>query len=174
MTSPNLQATEIELRRPGAADAAGIWRMVRDSGVLDLNSCYAYLLLTTHFADTCVVACGAERLLGFVTAYFPPARPQVLFVWQIAVAAEARGRGLATRMLRHLLDRDHSQRARYLEATVTPSNDPSRRMFASLAATLGTDFSESPGFTAGEFPTSEHDEEHLIRIGPLGRNYGDV
>lgn len=173
------QAHGLQLRQPETADAAGIWRLVRESKVLDPNSCYAYLLLTTHFAESCVVADCDGHLAGFITAYFPPAKPGVLFVWQIAVAEEFRGQKLARQMLNHLLSRNFDRPPEYLETTITPSNIPSRRLFSSLASELGVDISESIGFVSAEFlfaanEASEHEDECLIRIGPLGRSYGDV
>ena len=45
----------IEFKTPGKRDAAGIWELVRESPPLDLNSFYSYLLLCTHYRDTCVV-----------------------------------------------------------------------------------------------------------------------
>ena len=84
----------LTLRSPTVEDAAAIWRLVRDSGVLDLNSPYSYLILCKHFAETCIVAEEAGVIVGFVTAYRPPITPDVIFVWQIGVAQSVRGRGV--------------------------------------------------------------------------------
>ena len=46
----------VVLRAAEAADGPAIWKLVRDSRVLDLNSLYSYLLICRHFGDTCVVA----------------------------------------------------------------------------------------------------------------------
>lgn len=153
------------MRTPSTSDAASIWQLVRQSGVLDENSLYAYLLLTTHFAETCVVAVERGELLGFVTGYVPPIRPDALFVWQVAVAQEARGRGLGKKMLRHLVERVGRP---FLEATVTPSNSASQRLFASLASEFGAALKESSGFSSADFGGQGHEEERLIRIGPFG------
>ncbi|MFY1599560.1 hypothetical protein ACN27A_33500, partial [Micromonospora sp. WMMD737] len=48
-------ATQRRLRRPEASDALAVHRLVADSGVLDLNSTYTYMLLSTDFADTSIV-----------------------------------------------------------------------------------------------------------------------
>lgn len=126
----------VSLGRPAVAHGADIHRLVSECAPLDLNSAYAYLLLCAHHAATCVRAESAGRTVGFVSAYRVPQRPEVLFVWQVAVAAEMRGRGLAGRMLQELLSREAVRECRYLETTVTPSNAPSRRVFESLAAAL--------------------------------------
>ena len=67
--------TELILRPPLPRDGAAVWRLVRESGALEHNSAYAYLLFLDCFRDTCLV-CGAdEELLGFVLAFRPPRRP---------------------------------------------------------------------------------------------------
>lgn len=144
-----------------------MWRLVRDSGVLDLNSPYAYLLLCSDFAHTSTVAEAAGQLLGFVGAYRPPPRPDSVFVWQIVTAREARRRGLASRLLEALLDQRACRGARFLEATVTPSNRPSRAFFEGFARRLGVPFEEETAFTAELFPGADHEDEVRIRIGPL-------
>src|SRR5690606_4540692 len=67
-------AQPIAFEQPTVADGAEMWRLVRESGVLDENSCYAYLLLCRHFDSTCLVARQAGDVVGFVAAYRPPNR----------------------------------------------------------------------------------------------------
>lgn len=157
----------IRLRRPEVTDGAAIHELVRDLEVLDTNSRYAYLLLCEHFRDTCVVAEDQDsRLLGFVTAFIPPLRPNTIFVWQIAVAPQAHRRGLARRMLRHLLLRPVCQNIRQLHTNVAPSNLASRKLFTSLARELGVPCRRTTGFAADDFGDETHEDEELLRIGP--------
>lgn len=159
-------SSQFLFREPGIADGAALYRLVRDCPPLDLNSPYAYLLLCAHHAGTCVVADGADGIAGFVSAYRPPATPEIVFVWQLAVAPAARGHGLALRLLQHLLAQPALNGCRWLETTVTPSNTASRRVFASLAAQLGTGSEERTFFSAEDFQDPHHEPEMLIRIGP--------
>lgn len=160
-------ATDVALGAPTVAHGAEIHRLVRQCPPLDLNSAYAYLLLCEHFAATCVRAAAAGRTVGFVSAYRPPQRHDVLFVWQVAVAASMRGRKLAGAMLRELLRRDAVRSCRFLEATVSPSNVPSRRLFHALARELGAPVAERLLFREQDFDGIDHEQETLIRIGPF-------
>jgi L-2,4-diaminobutyric acid acetyltransferase len=90
-----------------------------------------------------------------------------MFVWQIAVAAQMRGSGLAKAMLRELLGRDALRKCRYMETTVSPSNTPSRRLFYSLARELDAPVSEKALFLEQDFGKDRHEQETLIRIGPV-------
>jgi L-2,4-diaminobutyric acid acetyltransferase len=166
----------IDVRHPVPADAAAIHRLIRIEGGLDLNSLYCYLLLCTDFSRTSLVASVAGDVIGFVVAYRPPPRPDSLFVWQVGVSRNARGQGLARRLLRDLLALPACDGVQYLEATVTPSNAASRRLFTRLAEELGVPSEMGPGFTeelfcggdsiSGEKP---HEAEERWRIGPLAK-----
>lgn len=140
---------------------------MRDSKVLDLNSPYAYLLLCSDFAETCVVAERAGRLVGFAGAYRPPPRPQSVFVWQIVTARDAQGSGLGGHLLDSLLARPACRGVRFLEATVTPSNEASEALFQGFARRRGVPLVRETAFAAGFFPTAGQEDEIRLRIGPL-------
>lgn len=169
MQAKGCRTADLVLRPPHVEDAKRIWRLVRDSETLDLNSPYCYLILCHHFADTCVVAQEKGSLVGFIVGYRPPKAQDVVVVWQIGVAASKRGCGLGLAMLHELLCRDACREVSFLEATVTPSNTASRAMFTALATNLGADWVLLTGFEAALFPKeSNHEAELLFRIGPLG------
>lgn len=159
------------LRRPRGSDALAIRELVAETGVLDLNSTYAYLLLSTDFAATSIVAEVAGELQGFITGYRPPPRPDVLFVWQVAVAPGAQRGGLAAAMLDALVQRvrsDGDGRPLTVEATVSPGNARSRAFFGAFARRHGVPLREHPHFTAAQLdPGGAHEDEPLLRIGPI-------
>lgn len=178
---PARAETSITLRPPTVDDAAAMWSLARDA--VDENSPYAYLMMCEYFAATCVVAhagvddaaASAAPLVGFVTGFRPPDDPATTFVWQIVVGADARGTGLGGRMLDELVRRHRrgqqtmTDSAAYIEATVTPDNAASQRLFRSLARRHGTECVETPCFAAHQFPADagHHEPEIRFRIGPL-------
>ncbi|MDT0417273.1 diaminobutyrate acetyltransferase [Streptomyces sp. DSM 41982] len=162
----------LRLDGPRVQDGAALWRLARDSGKLDLNSSYSYLLWCRDFAATSVVARDAAGdPVGFVTGYIRPERPGVLVVWQVAVAASQQGRGLAAALLDVLAARvAASTELHGLETTITPGNVPSERLFTSFAARHGADLEREVLFDAELFPADDeagHEPEVLYRIGPL-------
>lgn len=148
-----------------------MWRLARDSGKLDLNSSYAYLLWCRDFAETSVVARVADDVVGFVIGYRRPQAVDVLVVWQVAVDASQRGEGLAGALLDELLGRVTGDGVRYLETTVTPDNAPSLALFASFATRWSAEMGHFELFASHGFP-DEHEPERLYRIGPLERVTG--
>ena len=162
---------ELAVRRPVAGDGAAMWRVARDSGELDLNSSYAYLLLAEHFADTCRVAVELEgddeRVVGFVSGYRLPDDVAQLFVWQVAVDAPHRGRGVAGRLLDAVVDA--APDVTTVCTTVAEDNVASRTLFVRWAARRGASIATQPLFTADQFPDAHVDEPLLVIDGIRGR-----
>ncbi|MFF5936083.1 diaminobutyrate acetyltransferase [Streptomyces sp. NPDC012508] len=158
------------LESPRVEDGAAMWRIARDSRVLDLNSSYSYLLWCRDFAATSLVARAADgEPVGFVTGYLRPDRPGTLVVWQIAVDESHRGRGLAGVLLDALTARVAPDA---VETTVTPDNTPSDRLFTAYAARHRLPLEREVLFDGGLFPDSadggtDHQPEVLYRIGPF-------
>ncbi|MEV6251565.1 diaminobutyrate acetyltransferase [Streptomyces sp. NPDC051742] len=155
---------------PTIADGADLWRIARGSGELDLNSPYSYLLWCRDFADTTAVARDPSgRPIGFVTGYLRPDAPGTLFVWQVAVEGSHRGSGVAGALLDALSARVAAEHGvSRVEATVTPGNLASDRLFRSYARRHGADLTQEVLFPSATFPSSGHESEVLYSIGPLG------
>lgn len=154
-------------RKPSLNEGQAIHGLVRSCEPLDLNSSYAYMLLCTHFTDTCVVAEEQGRVVGFISAYRKPADPDVLFVWQVAVSPHVRGRGVASRMLCEVLARAGCSSVRAIETTIGPSNRASWALFESFAKKLGAATSQEEFFREKDFENEGHEAEILLRIGPI-------
>ncbi|MFJ1810777.1 MULTISPECIES: diaminobutyrate acetyltransferase [unclassified Streptomyces] len=166
-----MTAAQADLRidRPSVEDGAALWRLAKESGTLDLNSSYSYLLWCRDFAATSAVARaeGGEPV-GFLTGYVRPEDPRTLLVWQVAVDSAHRGRGLAAALLDGLTSRLAAERPlTTVETTITPGNTASERLFTSFAERHGASVTREVLFGAGLFPDGPHDPEVLYRIGPL-------
>lgn len=167
------QNSALNLRSPTINDAKSMWQLVGETGVLDQNSAYLYLLLCRDFSDSCLVGEVDGKVVGFVTAYRLPARPDVLFVWQVGVAESMQRRGVALRLLTELVNRSGRSSLSHIEATISPSNVASRRLFQSLARLLDVQFTEvgDSGFLATDFPPGAHESEPCVRVGPLNDSF---
>lgn len=158
----------IRFRTPSIEDGEPIHRVVRESGVLDVNSCYLYLLLCQEFAQTCVVAEreSDQRIVGFVTGFRPPEKPDTVFLWQVGVDTEAQGQGLGRHLVEAFLEQPGARDARVLETTISPSNEASQGLFRSVARGRGADLTAQPWFLEDHFPPG-HEAEELYRIAPI-------
>lgn len=169
MTASPFPYHDLTLLPPDATLGHQVAELVRRCPPLDPNSTYCNLLQCHHFAGTsCAALTASKGLAGFVSGYLLPMAPDTLFIWQVAVDQPARGQGLGQRMIQHILSRHICQPVRYIETTVTDSNQASIAMFARLAATLGAaDINTSVLFDRQRHFLGLHDSETLLRIGPI-------
>jgi diaminobutyrate acetyltransferase len=154
--------TTTALRLPRPDEGPVLHDLVVAGGGLDVNSPYAYVLGVRFFASTSVIAEGPDGATGFVLGLTPPQDPGTLFVWQVGVAPQARGQGLGLRMLQWLVD---EVRPRQLEATVTPSNVASQRLFRALARAYDAPLEVARWAASTELDGAEPEDLH--RIGPF-------
>ena len=159
----------IVLDRPDVRDGPSCRRLAQATGSLDVNSSYAYLLWCREFAATSVVARRDGAVAGFLTGFRRPDEPRTLFVWQVAVDAAERGKGVAAAMLDGLVGRlpdvDH------VEASVTPGNTASQALFAGFADHRGARLTRTDLFGT-DLLGPDHPPEILLRIGPIDRPPG--
>ena len=156
------------LRPPNAEDGYALHQLIARCPPLDCNSVYCNLLHCSDFADTAIAAENAEgQLVGFISGYRPPSRPDTLFVWQVAVDPSQRGQGLALRMLLTLTERLAAQGVRYLETTISPDNAASQALFKKAFARLHINFDTRTLFSRAEHFAGQHEDEELYRAGPL-------
>jgi L-2,4-diaminobutyric acid acetyltransferase len=152
-----------EIGPPARGDGARIRRLAERAGGLDVNSTYAYVLWVRDFAATTAVARHGDRLAAYCTGYLRPDAPDTYFVWQVAVDPDFRQRGLARALLDELVARTG---ARAPEATVTPGNAASRRLFTAFAEAHGATLHTEELFGAQDLGDG-HEPEDLFRIEPL-------
>jgi L-2,4-diaminobutyric acid acetyltransferase len=168
LESPRGEAGRLRLRHPLGADGAALHALVSRCSPLDLNSVYAYFLVCDHFASTSVLAEDEQgEVVGAITAYRKPEEPEVLFVWQVAVNTAGRGRGLATSMLEFILRSRRNHSVRFLETTITPSNQASWKLFRGMARQLGASCRERRYLDAECFGEDGHESEEQLSIGPF-------
>jgi L-2,4-diaminobutyric acid acetyltransferase len=153
---------DITIRPPCRRDGGKMMELVHASGGLDTNSPYLYFLLADHFSTTCAYAEEGDRPAGFVSAYRLPDDPSCLFVWQVTVSPDFRGRGLGVALLENLSERDWFSDIKRVCCTISPSNAASRRLFAKWAEKLGGGtWQEAPYLLASELGAAHEDEPLL-------------
>lgn len=148
---------------PTVDDGVRLWEIADASRVLDVNSRYAYVLWCRDFAATSIVARLGDRVVGFVTGYRRPEQPDTLFVWQVAVHEDARGKRVAALMLDDLVTRVGLP---FMETTITDDNAASIAMFSGLAERRDAHVERTELFDRTVLG-AEHDPEFLYRIGPM-------
>lgn len=163
-----MSAKPFSLREPQATDGYALNQLVERCPPLDTNSVYCNLLQCTDFSATSIAAVNTQgELVGFISGYRPPARPDTLFIWQVAVDSSMRGQGLALKMLMGLTERTAAVGVRWLETTISPGNTASEALFAKAFRQLGVEPETRVLFSRAEHFDGQHDDEVLYRAGPF-------
>ena len=161
---------ELILRRPIPEDGVAVNELVEQCKPLDENSVYCNLLQCSHFSETSAVAELDGDVGGFVSGYIMPGQEDTLFVWQVAVAPEARGLSLAKKMVLDILRRPGASRVRNIQTTITPDNKASHGVFNSIARVLNAEVDRDVVFDKEEHFDGQQKSEVLWNIGPFKRS----
>lgn len=149
-------------RSPVVADGQRMWEIARDTGVLDLNSTYAYVLWAREFSHSSVVVEVEGKVVGFVTGFIRPDEPDTVFVWQVGVDADQRGKRLAARLINALMDHTAPETVR-LRTTISPDNEASQKLFGAVARDRGMELFKEDYLSASDLGEG-HEPEDLYTI----------
>ena len=154
---------------PSKEDGWAVSRLISECPPLDNNSVYCSLLQCHHFAHTSVAVKRRDELVGFISGYLVPGKTDTLFIWQVAVSQTARGNGLASQMIDHILSRENCQAVRFIETTITEDNKASWALFQRVADNYASPLSREILFDQNKHFIGHHDSEFLVKIGPLNK-----
>ena len=124
------------------------------------------------FVETSVVAELDGEVAGAVLAYILPYDPQTLFVWQVNVAENEEGKGLASLMLGQLLRREACVGVTRVQTAIPASDEISWALFRRFAGWQRTRMRIEPYVTQALSPFRRNEAENLITIDltePLGQ-----
>jgi L-2,4-diaminobutyric acid acetyltransferase len=170
-TTDQNKGSIIHFRIPTLEDSPAVYELVKRCKPLDLNSRYCYMLVCTHFQNTSIVAETDGKVQGFISAYADPEMPEILFVWQVAVDASLRGKGMALGLLKRLLSRENLRQITTIDTTISPSNAASQNLFRRLASELKSEIRVEPYFRQELFGGEAHEDEERYRIGPFKNHH---
>ncbi len=154
-------------RHPRFNDGLTIYNLIKSCPPLDINSVYYYYVLCRDFAETCVVAEWNKKIIGFLSAYRKLQEADCLFVWQVAVAEQVRGKKIAANLLEWLINQPSCAKIHALETTISPSNQPSQALFKRFAKSHQAVCQTSNFLEISQFGDQGHEAEILFRIEPI-------
>ncbi len=163
---PKNQANrQFVIRNITVEDIGEVYKLlVANRPYVGLNSRYTYLLLARDFSDSCMVAEFDKKIVAFSSGYVPPGRPDTFFSWEVVVEEKYRGNGLQKKLL---LKQISQKAVKFLEATVNPSNEASKRNYEEIAKMLQTTCKEALLFGEADFEHDGQEAEFLLTIGPF-------
>ncbi|WP_304508617.1 GNAT family N-acetyltransferase [Anaerotignum sp.] len=96
---------------------------------------YIYWMLGKYFPSTCLVAEENGQVLGYIGALLS-AEKRKIFIWQIAVKSEERGRQIGRKLLQSVLLTAGDMGIMQLEIAINDKNSSCRHMVEKLVQDL--------------------------------------
>lgn len=150
------------LRTPEAEDTCRITDLADGFASGEAYAPQGDFMNNAAFRDTSVVAELEGEVVGFVTAYRLPYDPQTLFVWHADVAEAARDRGLASRMLGHLMRQEACVGITRVQTTITSMDERAWTLFRRFARWQCSHMEIQPFITRALF--TRHEADHLVTV----------
>ena len=161
----------IKITHPRKEDGISVAELIKRCPPLDLNSTYHYLIQSHYFSKTCSIAFDNKKVVAFVSGFINSSKNNSLFIWQVAIDENYRGKELGIELIEFILNQNKNLDS--IETTVTETNLASRRMFEKFCEKYQIKLSEQTLFNKEQDFSNEHDSEILLKIGPLNKGKKD-
>ncbi|HEX9061963.1 MAG TPA: GNAT family N-acetyltransferase [Clostridia bacterium] len=121
----------MRIRNLREGDASQVLNLIEQCGpyVAPYNV-YAYWILENYYSSTCYIAEENNRIIGFISG-MPSNDKQSIFIWQLCVHSEFRGRRIAVSLLDSLISKAKELKFEKIELSISESNSDSQNLFKS-------------------------------------------
>ncbi len=123
----------MEIRNCKEEDIDEVMGLVRLCKPLVLHNDFTYWILFKYFGDTCFVIAGDDKIVGYVSGVTSTAQKGVLYLWQIAIAPDYRGKNYAKFLIEKMLNVARKKKCKSLQFSVSPKNEASFSLFSRFA-----------------------------------------
>ncbi len=139
----------MEVRNIQEGDSAAVLKLIEKCRpyVAPYNV-YAYWILENYYSSTCIVAEENNNIIGFVSG-MPSLDKGSIFIWQICVHSDYRGKGISVLLLDTLIKKAKELEFKKIELSISDSNDISQSLFKSYANRNNFDLIEKNKCTFG-------------------------
>jgi L-2,4-diaminobutyric acid acetyltransferase len=132
----------MEVRNIQEGDSAAVLKLIEKCGpyVAPYNV-YAYWILENYYSSTCIVAEENNNIIGFISG-MPSIDRGSIFIWQICVHSDYRGKGISVLLLDALIKKAKELKFKKIELSISDSNAISQSLFKSYAKKNNFDLKE--------------------------------
>lgn len=124
----------MKIRRLNSQDIHSIRDLVAKCKPLDLHTLYSYWIIIQYFNKYSFVLESSSQQVGLITSLDKKLdSKKILFIWQIGVIPEFRGKKLGEKLLHHLVESALNDGINYFQFSIDPNNTASLKTFQSIA-----------------------------------------
>lgn len=147
------------------ADSALLRKLASECAPLDLHTPYTYWVISSQFGDSCYILYDEDRPVGFITSL---STAKGLFIWQIGLLEEYRGKGLSAVLIDSVFKFAEAALIGELSVTIAPENLNSFNAFNNYCAHNGYSFEKSDTLHLSDYLESDFFEtENIYRCRKL-------
>ncbi len=93
---------------------------------------YVYWIMEEYFPSSNYVVSDDNKIIGFICA-LPSIDKQCLFIWQIVVASDYRGKKIASLLVNRIIEEAKLKELYKLELSINSENEASQNLFKRIA-----------------------------------------
>ncbi len=126
----------MKIRNLKTTDVDKLRQLVDRCKPLRLHPPYTYWMLGQYFGDTCFIGEENGRYVGYVTGMHSSLNPEVMFLWQVGIDPDYRGRKYFKIFIDKLIEMARSKSCKFLQFSISPDKKTSFAAFTSVAKQL--------------------------------------
>lgn len=121
------------IRKCMVEDVDILRRFVAECKPLELHTPFTYWTLFNYFSNLCFLMVDEEKVIGFISGVRSSLDNEIVYLWQIGVSKDHRGKNCASLLLDHfikaVIDLDCSK----IQVSISPENQSSYNAFVRYA-----------------------------------------
>ncbi|WP_349646354.1 GNAT family N-acetyltransferase [Candidatus Parabeggiatoa sp. HSG14] len=127
-------------------DIQSVLDLINECSYVEKHSPFVYWVLSNYFGNVTLVGHDSNRIMGFVSSIIGSEPRKSAYIWQIAVDAKWRRKGIARTLIRHLFKEYEKQEIEAVEFSIAPNNNASLALFSNTIVEIGLELIEMDGF----------------------------
>jgi len=100
---------------------------------LELHTPFTYWTLFNYFSNLCFLMMEGEELIGFISGIRSSLDKDVVYLWQIGISKEQRGKNYASLLIDHFIKAVIGMDCNKIQVSISPENQASYNTFVKYA-----------------------------------------
>ena len=121
------------IRNCTVEDVEGVRKFVDVCKPLELHTPFTYWTLFNYFSNLCFLMIEGEELIGFISGIRSSLDKDVVYLWQIGVSKEQRGKNYALLLIGHFIKAVIGLDCNKIQVSISPENQASYNTFVKYA-----------------------------------------
>ncbi|KYC53386.1 MAG: Acetyltransferase (GNAT) family protein [Candidatus Methanofastidiosum methylothiophilum] len=118
------------IRKCTVEDIDSLRIFVNECKPLELHTPFTYWTLFNYFSNLCFLILDEEKVIGFISGIRSSVDKDTVYLWQIGVSKEYRGKKYASLLIDHFIKAVSDLDCNKIQVSISPENESSYNAFA--------------------------------------------